>query len=81
MELGIYRGGAIVVGFLALFSASGRLPQCARCFAAGHLVFFQGSWLGVEGKTVRKRTILVVVCGFGVQRYMFFVTAPASMDP
>jgi hypothetical protein len=42
---------------------------------------FVGSWREVAGMTVRKRTTLVVVCGFGALRYMFFVTAPAGMDP
>jgi hypothetical protein len=41
-------------------------------------VFFLGSWREVAGMTVRKRTILVVVCGVGALRYMFFVTCPAG---
>jgi hypothetical protein len=39
---------------------------------------FVGSWREVAGMTVRKRTTLVVVCGFGALRYMFFVTCPAG---
>ena len=39
---------------------------------------FLGSWRGVAGMTVRKRTILVVVCGFGALRYMFFVVVMTS---
>ena len=57
-------------------SALGRLPQCARCFAAVQMGVFRGSWRGVAGMTVRKRTILVVVCGLGVVRYMFFCHGP-----
>jgi hypothetical protein len=44
----------------------------------GHGGVFLGSWREVAGMTVRKRTILVVVCGFGALRYMFFVTCPAG---
>jgi hypothetical protein len=50
---------------------------CSGCMG----VFFLGSWREVAGMTVRKRTVLVVVCGFGALRYMFFVTCPADMDP
>jgi hypothetical protein len=46
--------------------------------SGGTGVFFLGSWREVAGMTVRKRTILVVVCGFGALRYMFFVTCPAG---
>ena len=72
MQVNVARNGGLVC-------ASGRLPQCARCFAArGTGVFFLGSWREVAGMTVRKWTILVVVCGFGALRYMFFITCPAS---
>ena len=46
--------------------------------SGGTGVFFLGSWREVAGMTVRKRTSLVVVCGFGALRYMFFVTCPAG---
>jgi len=39
---------------------------------------FVGYWREVAGMTVRKRTLLVVVCGFGALHYMFFVTCPAG---
>jgi hypothetical protein len=76
--------GHVLGGFtrgrhLEFFFASGWLPQCARCFAArGTGVFFLGSWREVARMTVRKWTILVVVCGFGALRDMFFITCPAS---
>jgi hypothetical protein len=38
---------------------------------------FVGSWREVAGMTVRKRTTLVVVCGFGALRYMFFCHRPS----
>ncbi len=50
-----------------------RAQFCSGCTG----VFFLGSWREVAGMTVRKRTILVVVCGVGALRYMFFVIAPA----
>jgi hypothetical protein len=37
---------------------------------------FVGSWREVAGMTVRKRTTLVVVCGFGALREMFFCHLP-----
>jgi hypothetical protein len=46
--------------------------------SGGTGVFFLGSWREVAGMTVRKRTILVVVCRFGALRYMFFITCPAG---
>ena len=46
----------------------------------GHGGVFRGSWRGVAGLTVRKRTILVVVCGFGVVRYMFFIVMTSTHD-
>jgi hypothetical protein len=50
----------------------------AQFCSGGTGVFFLGSWRGVAEMTVRKWTILVVVCGFGALRYMFFITCPAS---
>ena len=51
-----------------------RAQFCSGCTG----VFFLGSWREVAGMTVRKRTILVVVCGFGALRYMFFVVVMTS---
>ena len=51
----------------------------AQFCSGGTGVFFLGSWREVAGMTVRKRTILVVVCGLGALRYMFLSPAlPAT---